>query len=229
MEKEFLEWLKTFTINPATLLAINVVIVTFIIKGTDFYYDVKQRLYARAEKKVNKNIADKCLSEIIETLSQSVNTLSADLKEMKSTVDAYKDEITDLKSKLSTYETDNSHVISQINKIDGKVDMLMDSDKESIRAFILNEFHKWEPLNYIDVYSLAVCEDKYKKYVKENGNTFVKDIMEELRHMEKRFTVLKDGKDPIQYYEIQANKMNYNIIDHNNENEDSNSSKNPND
>ena len=55
MEKEFLEWLKTFTINPATLLAINVVVVTFIIKGTDFYNDVKQRLYARAEKRVNKN------------------------------------------------------------------------------------------------------------------------------------------------------------------------------
>ena len=40
MEKEFLEWLKTFTINPATLLAINVVVVTFIIKGTDFYNDL---------------------------------------------------------------------------------------------------------------------------------------------------------------------------------------------
>lgn len=211
MEKEFLDWLGSFTINPATLIAIIVVVFTFIIKGNDIYNDFKQKIDMKVEKRANKKIADNTLLKTIDSLSSTVNEFSSDLKEMKELMNDYKEEIGELKSKLSNYEETNTDVTNQIKNIDKKVDLLMDSDKESIRSYILNEYHKWANLKYIDVYSLATIEEKYEKYQLENGNSFVGDIMNELRHLEKRFTVLKDGMDPIQYFEIQPNRMDYNI------------------
>lgn len=210
MEKQFLEWLGTYTLNPATLLAIIVVISTFILKGNDLYNSFKNKIDDKVERKVKKKLTDQQFTETISTLTETVNNLSSDLKEMKSMLNESRNEISDLKNKISTYEENNSNIVNQIDNINKNVDMLMDSDKESIRAFLLNEYHKWEHLGYIDVYSLAICEDKYKKYELEKGNTFVKDIMNELRQLEKRFNVLKDGRDPIQYIEIQPNnEMNY--------------------
>lgn len=63
--------------------------------------------------------------------------------------------------------------------------LLIDSDKESIKTYITNEYHKWMELRYIDIYSLKGIDERFDKYRKEKGNTFVEGMVKELHLLQK--------------------------------------------
>ena len=68
-----------------------------------------------------------------------------------------------------------------------KINLLIDSDKDSIKSFITERHHhfccdkKW-----IDDYSLDCIEKRYKHYTDEGGNSFIHDLMKELRALPKQ-------------------------------------------
>jgi hypothetical protein len=69
-----------------------------------------------------------------------------------------------------------------VRKIRLDVDDLIQSDKEDIKAFITNRYRYFaKTLGYIDEFSLNAIEVRYARYKKEGGNTFVDDLMTELR------------------------------------------------
>lgn len=63
--------------------------------------------------------------------------------------------------------------------------LLMESDKESIKAFITSEYHYWMDRGEIDIYSLASIKERFDKYQKERGNTFVAGMVRELELLPK--------------------------------------------
>ena len=65
------------------------------------------------------------------------------------------------------------------------ISLLMESDKESIKAFITSEYHFWMSRGEIDIYSLASIKERFDKYQKEKGNTFVAGMMRELELLPK--------------------------------------------
>ena len=63
------------------------------------------------------------------------------------------------------------------------VSLLIESDKEDIKAYITDEYNKWSEKEYIDLISLQSIEARYAKYVEEKGNGFVKKLMTEIRNL----------------------------------------------
>lgn len=77
--------------------------------------------------------------------------------------------------------------IETLDQILNKIDLLMDSDKDSIKSYITEKHHYFVYENkWIDDYSLDCLERRYKHYVNEGGNSFVLDLMEDLRDLPKQ-------------------------------------------
>lgn len=74
--------------------------------------------------------------------------------------------------------------------IDGlteKVDMLIESDKDDIKAFITRQHHDFcHHKGWIDDYSLDCIEKRYSHYRDEGGNSFINILMEEIRALPKQ-------------------------------------------
>ena len=75
---------------------------------------------------------------------------------------------------------------SQIKSLIDSINLLISSDRDDIKAYITEKHHffcytqKW-----IDDYSLDCIEKRYKHYEDEGGNSFVADLMKDIRRLSK--------------------------------------------
>lgn len=77
-------------------------------------------------------------------------------------------------------------VNERINKICDLVDMLVESDKESIKAYITERHHFFvQERKWIDYHSMDCLERRFSIYEREHGNSFVEDLMNDLRQLPK--------------------------------------------
>lgn len=68
-----------------------------------------------------------------------------------------------------------------------QMNMLIESDKEAIKAYITERHHHFVyEKGCIDNYSLECLERRFVIYERENGNSFVGQMMEELRSLPRR-------------------------------------------
>ena len=72
-----------------------------------------------------------------------------------------------------------------LRELRNDIALLMESDKESIKSYIIKEYQYWMRQGKIDIYSWASIQERYAKYTKEKGNTFVSGMVEELRRLPK--------------------------------------------
>ena len=84
--------------------------------------------------------------------------------------------------KISQEETDNV-----LQKLSEKINILIESDRDDIKSYITREHHYFcYKVGWIDDFSLDCIEKRYKHYIDEGGNTFVEDLMNELRALPKK-------------------------------------------
>lgn len=73
-------------------------------------------------------------------------------------------------------------VADQVSDLSNKIDLLIESDKDDIKAYVTREYHYFvEQKGWIDDYSMDSIERRYTHYLQENGNSFVSQLMDALR------------------------------------------------
>ena len=79
-----------------------------------------------------------------------------------------------------------TQIQQQILELHKRIDMLIESDKDDIKAWLTQQHHYFcFQKGYIDDYSLDCMEKRYKHYVDEGGNSFVATLMSEVRALPK--------------------------------------------
>ena len=148
------ELLETFTVEQ---IIIFLALLGFSIKEVVSFFDwASARINQKAKK---ENVHDELKNEI-KTLN---NDLKAGLKEIYQTVDENK----------KTQE-----------KMQKTINLLVESDKDDIKSWITERHHYFcYEKGYIDDYNLDCMEKRFKHYIDEHGNSFVEDLMEEVRHL----------------------------------------------
>lgn len=72
-------------------------------------------------------------------------------------------------------------------KVNTQIEMLIESDKEDIKAFITSQHHHFAyDKGWIDDYSMECLEKRFAIYEREHGNSFVEGLMNEIRALPKR-------------------------------------------
>ena len=88
--------------------------------------------------------------------------------------------------KMRAIEKEQEETKEFLKEMSKKVDLLIESDKDNIKSFITKEHHFFCYENkWIDDYSLDCIERRFSHYKDEGGNSFVEELMEELRALPK--------------------------------------------
>ena len=87
-------------------------------------------------------------------------------------------------NELREHQKQNDETLQGLSK---KIDMLVESDRDDIKAYITKEHHKFcYDKGWIDDFSLDCLEKRFKHYADEGGNSFICGFMQELRALPKR-------------------------------------------
>lgn len=81
---------------------------------------------------------------------------------------------------------DQKRLANDLEVLTKKVDILVASDKEAIKAFITREHHAYYAQGWVDDYSLECCERLFAHYKEEGGNSFIENFMKEMRKLPNR-------------------------------------------
>lgn len=184
MENTFIDMLLETEIGKFIVFAGGAILVIFGLYKTIIeikkIYDkrIKSNLTKSQEteefrQKVLKAMDnDRNIAESIEKISDSINTLSEEFSEFRE----------ETKNTLSLMENKQKAYSEEIST-------LMESDKEAIKAYIIEQYQKYYKLKYIDIYTMECIEKRYEKYLKENGNTFISILMKRLRALPTKYLV----------------------------------------
>lgn len=97
-----------------------------------------------------------------------------------------------LKSRKTNEQIQNqeetiNNLKKDIEKIQKSIDTLIESDKEDIKAWITEKHHHYcYDKKYIDDYTLDCLERRFTRYEAEGGNSFVHNLMEDLRNLPRK-------------------------------------------
>lgn len=107
------------------------------------------------------------------------NLEQTEKKELKEKIKSY-----DIK--LDTFSQSQESLIKCIDSLSDRIDLLVNSDREDIKAFIVREHHYFcYQKEWIDDYSLECLEKRFKYYNLEGGNSFIESMMNEIRALPK--------------------------------------------
>ena len=92
-------------------------------------------------------------------------------------------------------ENNVQEMAKAIGELTRKVNMLIESDKDDIKAFITRQHHYFVyQKGWIDDYSLDCIEKRYNHYQDEGGNSFIGSLMQEIRDLPKKKIQEEEGK-----------------------------------
>lgn len=89
-----------------------------------------------------------------------------------------------IRESLQAHEEELQKINTTIDKIANRIDLLIQSDKDAIKAFITQQHHYFcYEKHWIDDFSLDCIQKRYAHYKEQGGNTFIGGMMEDLREL----------------------------------------------
>lgn len=125
----------------------------------------------------------------VEKLIKAIDWLRARFRKSYDEENTLKEEVEDLNKfyeEKKVVDDGFAKVNARIDSICDLVNMLVESDKESIKAYITERHHFFvQERKWIDYHSMDCLERRFAIYEKEHGNSFVEDLMNDLRQLPK--------------------------------------------
>lgn len=203
MESEFLQWLDSFPGHLGTILAVTIggvglitALVTSIMKLKKEYEQriVDMTRKEETDRKFKDDISEmirevKILKDNSEFLSQQYAETQRELNGkidnltvmMEETKQKDRDQDSMLETKMNELNTTMSEFRKDINANKDQLDVLIASDKESIKSFIVSCYYQVKSDGYVNSHLMQIIEERYETYKRENGNSYVSGLMNELR------------------------------------------------
>jgi uncharacterized protein YfcZ (UPF0381/DUF406 family) len=130
------------------------------------------------------------IKSVIDFLDWSVARMRKIFNKEQNTKDERKELEEKLNSndeKIKQIKSDQDRIEHTIQSLSDSIDMLIESDRDDIKSYITSEHHYFcYNMKWIDDYSLECLENRYDIYKKEDGNSFVKNLMDEVRALPKQ-------------------------------------------
>lgn len=192
MDKYFLEFIKDYPVLFYIILVIGgaLVISQLVTLGAKFV----KWIMGKAQGKVEEELDEKELHENVTNLITKVDDIQTSVEEINEQNKQLQQSIDEVAAKSDEEDNKIREQIAEyttvIEAFDAKLEetnkmtvLLLESDKEAIKTMITETYYNSMDKGYIEVYKLDAMERLYDKYLKENGNTFVKTLMGKLREL----------------------------------------------
>ena len=108
--------------------------------------------------------------------------------DMKNTVATNKqnEQIDKIKEDIQILIDNQEKIFKEIELFKQQLEMIIESDKDDIKSWITEKHHFYcYERKWIDDYSMDCIEKRYRHYKDEGGNSFIEELMNELRSLPK--------------------------------------------
>ena len=162
--------LELFTAYSVGEVVVFIILLCLAIKeGITFYDWAKTRI----QQGFNKNLKEQADRT---KMQHEIDDLEKFFEEKEKSFDTKKEEI----------NNGFKNINQRIDSLAQQVEMLIASDKDNIKAYITEKHHKFcYQDKWIDDYSLDCLEKRYGHYKEEGGNSFIEDLMIDLRNLDR--------------------------------------------
>ena len=203
MESEFLQWLDSFPGHLGTILAVIIGGVGLIIALVTSIMKLKKEYEQRIVDMTRKEETDRKFKDDISEMIREVKILKDNTefmsqqyaetqRELNGKIDNLtlmaeetkqkdRDQDTMVENKINELNATLADFRKDINANKDQLDVLISSDKESIKAFIVGSYYQAKSDGYVNSHLMQVLEERYETYKRENGNGYISGIMHELR------------------------------------------------
>lgn len=191
MEGTFIDFMNS--VAPGLGIALSVIVVCggFILKA---YKTLKKQIAehdAEILQRANESRDNTEFKDEMLELAKSVRDMSANFNSAITDINTKMSEFKELSeekdraiiTRMTKYEEKQEQINTKIDVVHSNMNLLIESDKESIRSFITLQYYDSQAKGYIEVYVLQALEDRYQKYLQENGDSFIANLMVEMRAM----------------------------------------------
>ena len=129
--------------------------------------------------------------EILDQKEQDkIDGYDAKLKANSDKILSLETRMSNLEKRLENAEREFETFLKQQNEINNslqtlvkKVNILLDSDKEDIKAYVTEKHHYYLHRGWIDDFTLECIEKRFQCYQEEEGNSFVENLVNDLRKL----------------------------------------------
>lgn len=157
-----LELLSTFSVDQ--IVVYTIMLILAIKGGVDLGIWAKE-LY---QKKFNKDYSKLNQKEALEQ-----HYKDCEERHIK-TIKKYEALLNEVDSLAETTNT-------KMEKIEAQLEQLTKSDMHDIKSWIVEKHHSLMTQGWVDDFTMDTLEKRYSDYVSEDGNSYVKGLMTELR------------------------------------------------
>lgn len=162
-----IELLTTLTLTEAIMYIVLIALAAKeFLSLKDFF---KKRTDAHYEEKDAKET-------MIENLINEIKTLKEEIKERQEDYDQLNKNMQDIGKVWAHKEEEHRRTLQ----------LLLQSDRDAIKSFIVKEHHYFIEQGWIDDFSLDTLEKRYACYKEEGGNSYVEDFIKEIRELPNR-------------------------------------------
>ena len=88
-----------------------------------------------------------------------------------------------IKMQHQNIEAKINMMAEQINRIETQVNQLIESDMHDIKSWIVEKHHFLKKQGFVDDFTMDVIEKRFSDYVKENGNSYIKGLVGDIRKL----------------------------------------------
>ena len=201
MDPTIIDWLNQYNVNVGSVIiviGIIVLIISTIYKGRQQYDKLLEDM---VQRRIKKEEEDKEEEEQFIHISTTLNKLSDDIEKLSVRMDDINNRLGNSEDFVSNTDKMITYIQRELDAQKRNTELLIDSDRENIKSLLLSNYYRWTKRGKIDLYTLNTLEEKFKKYKKENGNTFVEDLMKQMRSLPKVVNLVHENEvDPIGYF-----------------------------
>lgn len=159
-----IELLSTLTLTQVFTYAILILI------GIKELLTLKDFFKKRVDKKYEDENSDRKQTEEI---FEELKSLKEEIQAQKKEYDVLKSNIYDFKEQYKTKEEERQAILK----------LLIKSDRDAIKSFIVKEYHHFIEQQWIDDFSLDTIEKRFTHYKEEGGNSYICNLIKDLRDL----------------------------------------------
>lgn len=159
-----IELLSTLTLTQIFIYLVMILIAAKeLLTLKDFF---KKRIDARYN---NENNEKQQMTEILN-----------EIKDLKKEIQIQQEEYATLENNFVLFK---DHWKERDKEHKETLRLLKESDKDSIKSFIVKEYHYFMEKQWIDDFSLDTIEKRFTHYIEEGGNSYICNLMKDLRDL----------------------------------------------
>ena len=205
MEDKFLEYLNSFGHPVGTWISIilgGIALITGIIisiKKIKKKYDDRLKYQIKKEEETKEFMEtviriEKQVTELTTNVTNLTSQHENSIVELNNKIEDIRHAVTEsqqdskdgdlaLEQQIKNFENTIDDIKDKISSMDEKTSLLITSDRDGIKSYIIDKYYQVTKDGYINPHSLQVLESRYVEYLQENGNTYIEGMMKAIRKL----------------------------------------------